>query len=137
MAVMNNPEPKKCVVCGTEFTPKQKNYICCSSECSKERNRRYNKQKYQTYYKDNKNHNRQRYLKMKMKHPVIIPCRVCGRNVPGTWTGSRIGRKRYHDQCVLDEAKKAYLEVGSWDCHKDNRIKRAMNYGFCKADIFI
>ena len=103
---MNNPEPKKCVICGTEFIPKQKNYICCSSECSKERNRRYNKQKYQTYYKDNKNHNRQRYLKMKMKYPVIIPCRVCGRNVPGTWTGSRIGRKRYHDQCVLDEARK-------------------------------
>ena len=72
-----------------------------------------------------------------MKHPVIIPCRVCGRNVPGIWTGSRIGRKRYHDQCVLDEAKKAYFEVGSWDCHKDNRIKRAMNYGFCKADIFV
>lgn len=132
---MNNPEPKKCVICGTEFVPKQKNYICCSSECSKERNRRYSKQKYQTYYKDNKNHNRQRYLKMKMKYPVIIPCRVCGRNVPGIWTGSRIGRKRYHDQCVLDEARKAYSEVGSWDSRKDSRIHRAMNYGFCKADV--
>lgn len=134
---MNNPEPKKCVVCGTEFIPKQKNYICCSSERSKERIKVYRKQRNENYYKGNKESIRERYRRSKILHPTIIPCRVCGENVPGAWAGNRIGRKRYHEQCVLDEAKKAYLEVGSWDCNKDVRIKRAINYGFCKADIII
>ena len=132
---MNNLATKKCIICGTEFVPRQKNYICCSKECSIERNRRHSKFTYETYYKGNKEYIREMYNRNKFLHPVIIPCKICGKNVPGVWAGNRIGRKRYHDQCILDEARKAYSEVGSWDSRKDSRIHRAMNYGFCKADV--
>lgn len=123
---MNNPESKKCIICGNEFIPRQKNYICCSKECSRERKRRYSKLTYETYYKGNKEYVREMYNRRKLIHSVIIPCKICGKNVPDVWTGNRIGRKRYHDQCVLDEARKAYSEVGSWDKRKDSRIRQKL-----------
>ena len=64
---MNSPEPKKCVICGTEFIPKQKNYICCSSECSKERIKVYRKQRNENYYKGNKESIRERYRRSKIQ----------------------------------------------------------------------
>lgn len=30
-------EPRKCVVCGTEFMPRREEHICCCSKCSQKR----------------------------------------------------------------------------------------------------
>ena len=121
---------KKCVVCGKDFDAKQKTFIVCSAECRKIRKHDVNLKLSHEYYLDHREavllyHRRKRELS-----PVIVPCRICGENVP--FDG--IGRKHYHAECVLNDAIERFKELGKWD-QVDGRIHRAINYGYTKSEV--
>ena len=98
---------KKCIVCNAEFTPaarnNEKRQICCSPECSKEREKQLTKERQNT--DKYKKRAKELYKKRSKNHTV---CRLCGKP---TVTGSTGWKSHYHDECILDDCSRT-IESG-------------------------
>lgn len=121
---------KQCVVCGKDFDAKQKTFIVCGEECRKIRNHEVNIKLSHKYYRDHRENILAYHARRRNANPVVVHCRICGENVP--FDG--IGRKHYHEECVLNDAIARYKELGKWE-QSDGRIRRAINYGYTKSEV--
>ena len=118
---------KNCVVCGKEIEVVNSYYCLCSDECRKARARDY-RRSYE-YFEMHKKYMREKYK----QNPKVIPCKICGENVPPTFHENRMCRKFYHEKCVLSEAFKAIQEGRK---SNDKRIRRAWNlYGYTMSEL--
>lgn len=118
---------KNCIICGKEIEVVSSYYCLCSDECRKARAREY-KRRYESIEMHRK------YMKEKYKkNPKVIPCKICGENVPPTFRDNRMCRRFYHEKCVLSEAMQAIREGCK---HNDKRIRRAWNLcGYTMSEI--
>lgn len=109
---------KKCKICGEKFETQNTRYCTCSLNCSIKNARALNN----TWKKNNVNKVRE------YRKPVVVSCRICGKEVPTTYSAGRNSHKYYHEKCVVKEALRAVLEGKGFN---DRRVKRAYNiYGY-------
>ena len=125
---------KNCVVCGKEIEVANPCHCLCSDECRKARRKQlYEKYKNSPEYEDKLRLYNARWLERSHKNPKVIPCKICGENVPPTFRENRMSRSHYHEDCVLSEAIKAIQEGCKFN---DKRIRRAWNtYGYTMSEI--
>lgn len=117
---------KQCIVCGKEIEVVNSRYCLCSDECRKKRAYELNKK----YMSDPVLHERHRLQSIESyrRRAKIIPCKICGEPVPASYSGGRMSRKHYHEECVVKEALQAIAEGGkSTKGTGDKRIFRAHN----------
>lgn len=125
---------KNCIVCGKEIEVVNPQYCLCSDECRKARRKQlYEKYKKSPEYEDKLRLYRARWVEKNHKNTKVIPCKICGENVPPTFRENRMTRSHYHEKCVLSEAFKAIQE----GCKiSDKRIRREMNVcGYTMSEI--
>jgi hypothetical protein len=102
---------KLCKICGKTFEAVNSNYSMCSPECRKENKKRYDRE----YIKPHK----------RAYEPKMLNCKICGKPVNQS-------RKRYHEECVLQDAVNAYK---NGDRYPSPRIVRAINQGYSTPEI--
>lgn len=123
---------KKCKICGREFETRQSNYTLCSEECRKENRRKYGHDRWQC--EELKEKNRIALRNKRWKKAKVVPCQICGENVPPMFTDDRMHRKHYHEDCIIREAIKAYKNGEKFD--KSSKILTlAQNQGITKRDL--
>ena len=84
------PNQKSCSICGKMFTPVRTTQICCSKECGKVNSRICSARQY--------------------KRPAEQKniCKICGKPVHHITYGVMKHLPRMHDECILDDAVKAF-----------------------------
>lgn len=123
---------KICIVCGKEFETRQSNYTICSQGCRENR-----KQSYPSsldYYYANRERILKRSQHLKLKNPKFIPCKICGKNVEPYFSGDRIHRRHYHEECIIEESIKA-MNRGEKFNGASNILKIANNQGITKSEL--
>ena len=105
---------KKCKICGKEFETQNTRYCTCSLNCSIKNAQALSN----TWKKNNVDKVREH------RKPVIVSCRICGKEVPATYSAGRNSHKYYHEKCVVKDALQAVAEGKGVE---DSRVKRAWN----------
>jgi hypothetical protein len=105
---------KNCKICGVEFETNNPHSCTCSPTCSIKNAKALNKK----WRKDNPDRVRE------YKKPKIVLCRICGGEVPPTYSAGRNSRKHHHEECIVKEALQAVSEGKGVE---DSRIRRAWN----------
>lgn len=123
---------QKCKVCGKEFETVNSRYTLCSDECRKENHRRIQKDRRQN--KELKEKHRISQRNKRWKKAKVVPCQICGENVPPMFTDNRMHRKHYHEKCIVREAVKAVKRGERFD-GTSKMLVLARNQGINKADI--
>lgn len=72
---------KKCIICGKEFNALQKNYKCCSKECSAENFRRY-VSKYHSEYDPDEDVREKIRERLRAKNAIKHKCPCCHKQLP-------------------------------------------------------
>jgi predicted nucleic acid-binding Zn ribbon protein len=125
---------KICIVCGKEFETRQSNYTICSDECRTIRRKNYHNIVSLKYYHQNKERINRRGQSLRLKNSKPILCKICGKNVEPYFSGDRICRKRYHEECIIEESIKAMNKGEKFN--KTSKILRvANNQGITKSEL--
>lgn len=91
---------KNCRICGKVFEANNPRYCTCSSACSLKNAKALNKKWRQNNVDRMREYNAKRTRKY--KKPIIL-CGICGEEVPQICSERGYSRKRYHEECVVNE----------------------------------
>lgn len=95
---------KQCMVCGKDFEPRYNlvnRQLCCSKECSKERERLYSAERYADPVRRENYLERQKELRKQKIKPR--KCIICGEDVIPDGYFHRYNHTKMHDECVFND----------------------------------
>ena len=124
---------KTCVVCGNEFEAAQSNYIICSNECRKKRQKEYYANLKKKGLSNVNSYINTYEKKYKAAHKRKVRCRFCGENILPKYNNGRFHRTQYHDECLISkgiEALKNGEKIGT-----SNTLRIVTNKGFTKREL--
>ena len=101
---LREPVEKVCMLCGKTFSTKRPQALLCSPECKRENRLRYGREHYVE--------NREKYMEMakakrRAEYKPKGECILCGELVIQEWIGGVRGRRRMHDECIIEDTKKS------------------------------
>lgn len=127
---------KTCRECGKEITVANSRYCYCSDECRTAHRKDYQKRYHERIVSDDYLHERlnkqsREYHRQFKSKPFY--CGVCGKVVEKERTNGRVFQKRFHLECILNEAVSAVAEGAGYS---DNRIRRVLNRGYKMSELY-